>query len=310
MFAATNACPGVLRSTCDLIQTELGIDWTRVNYTDLRKPLYSALAAVLYLETRLGNPPAIPATIEQQADTWSHYYHFGTPVRNYTVMAGQATDFRRFLRTSGFSVCLSAVSFCLAVCLFVFLCCACLSLPDCLSVCSCVCFPLFLIVSQSSHLPSTLVRNGTVSESAEVHTRLLSTSMSVSHYHSADCQTVCLPSSTITVSALNCPIVHGVWHVLCTRLRPGHLNVRVGDSSRRSREIVQNLDLRPSPRSLFIVIICASDFLSLQLYSICLADFKITMKWSRYHKRSTVSQGIQSRGLELFERRFAKIGMI
>ena len=32
-------------------------------------------------------------------------------------------------------------------------------------------------------------------------------------------------------------------HVLCTRLRPGHLSVHVGDSLRRSEEIVKNLEL-------------------------------------------------------------------
>ena len=93
MFAATSLCPGVLRPTCDVIQKELGIDWTQANYTDLRKPLYSALAAVLYLESRLGNPPNISASIEEQADLWSHYYHFGNPVRNYSALADEATRF-------------------------------------------------------------------------------------------------------------------------------------------------------------------------------------------------------------------------
>ena len=37
-----------------------------------------------------------------------------------------------------------------------------------------------------------------------------------------------------------------VLHVICTRLRPGHLSVRVGDSSQRTEEIVKNLDLRLS----------------------------------------------------------------
>ena len=31
-------------------------------------------------------------------------------------------------------------------------------------------------------------------------------------------------------------------HVICTRLRPSHLSVRVGDSSRRSEEIVKILN--------------------------------------------------------------------
>ena len=39
-----------------------------------------------------------------------------------------------------------------------------------------------------------------------------------------------------------------VLHVICTRLRPGHLSVCVGDGSRRSEEIVKNLELRLSMR--------------------------------------------------------------
>ena len=44
-----------------------------------------------------------------------------------------------------------------------------------------------------------------------------------------------------------------VLYVICTRSSPGHLSVHVGDSSRRSKEIVKkkkkNLDLRLSMRS-------------------------------------------------------------
>ena len=41
-------------------------------------------------------------------------------------------------------------------------------------------------------------------------------------------------------------------HVICTRLRPGHLSVRVGDSSRRCEEIVTNLELRLSVQFIFL----------------------------------------------------------
>ena len=45
-------------------------------------------------------------------------------------------------------------------------------------------------------------------------------------------------------------------HVLCcTRLRPGHLSVRVGDSSQGSEEIVKSLDLRLSMRLLSLLIL-------------------------------------------------------
>ena len=39
-----------------------------------------------------------------------------------------------------------------------------------------------------------------------------------------------------------------VLHVICTRLRKGHLSVRVGEDLRRSDEIVKNLKLRLSMR--------------------------------------------------------------
>ena len=39
-----------------------------------------------------------------------------------------------------------------------------------------------------------------------------------------------------------------VLHVICTRLRLGLLSVHVGDGSRRSEEIVKNLELRLSMR--------------------------------------------------------------
>ena len=43
-------------------------------------------------------------------------------------------------------------------------------------------------------------------------------------------------------------------HVICTRLRPGHLSVCVGDSLRRSEEIVKkNLELRLLTRSLLLL---------------------------------------------------------
>ena len=39
----------------------------------------------------------------------------------------------------------------------------------------------------------------------------------------------------------------------CSRLRHDHLNLHVGDKSRRSEEIVKNLDLRLSVRSLLVL---------------------------------------------------------
>ena len=41
-------------------------------------------------------------------------------------------------------------------------------------------------------------------------------------------------------------------HVICTQLCPGHLRVCVGDSLRRSEEIVQNVELHLSVQSLLL----------------------------------------------------------
>ena len=48
--------------------------------------------------------------------------------------------------------------------------------------------------------------------------------------------------STIVVMIMLHVIALHVLHMMCTRLRPGHLSVRVGDGSRRSEEIVKNLE--------------------------------------------------------------------
>ena len=52
-------------------------------------------------------------------------------------------------------------------------------------------------------------------------------------------------------------------HVVCTRLGLSHLSVRVGDSSRRSVDIVKNLELRLS--MLLLLLLLTSSSLSLLL---------------------------------------------
>ena len=46
-----------------------------------------------------------------------------------------------------------------------------------------------------------------------------------------------------------------VLHVICTQLRLGHLKVRVGDSLRRSEEIVKNLELCLSMQLLLLLLL-------------------------------------------------------
>ncbi|KAL3871107.1 hypothetical protein ACJMK2_039126 [Sinanodonta woodiana] len=53
----------------DRIRQNLNIDWTRVTWADLRKPLYSGLAAALYIIKQTNNE--IPIQLENQANIWS-----------------------------------------------------------------------------------------------------------------------------------------------------------------------------------------------------------------------------------------------
>lgn len=54
------------------IKQSLDIDWEKVKWNDLRKPLYSGLAARLFL---LKIPAPIPSSLKDQADYWKRYYN-------------------------------------------------------------------------------------------------------------------------------------------------------------------------------------------------------------------------------------------
>lgn len=64
------------------IQKHFGIDWRDVQWEDLRKPLYSGLAARLFL---FNIPDTIPAAndIQAQGEYWKKYYN--TPAGDGTV---------------------------------------------------------------------------------------------------------------------------------------------------------------------------------------------------------------------------------
>ncbi|XP_072045519.1 uncharacterized protein [Amphiura filiformis] len=67
----TASHPG-LTSKHQAIQKEFGIDWKTVQYSDLQKPLYSAIAARLLLSNK---PEAIPSTVAGQAAYWKKHYN-------------------------------------------------------------------------------------------------------------------------------------------------------------------------------------------------------------------------------------------
>ena len=54
---------------------KLAIDWSKVTWSDLRKPLYSGLAAALYevLITK-GKPRVISTNVDEQAHYWVATY--------------------------------------------------------------------------------------------------------------------------------------------------------------------------------------------------------------------------------------------
>ena len=54
------------------IQNAAGINWQSVTWEDLRKPIYSGIAARLFL---LNNPTVIPTTVRGQAQYWKEYYN-------------------------------------------------------------------------------------------------------------------------------------------------------------------------------------------------------------------------------------------
>ncbi|CAG2116861.1 unnamed protein product, partial [Medioppia subpectinata] len=63
------------------ISSKFRINWLDVTEADLTKPLYSALAALLYTKTL---PEPIPDTMAKQADYWAKYFHPGGSAKVFT----------------------------------------------------------------------------------------------------------------------------------------------------------------------------------------------------------------------------------
>ena len=68
------------------INDHLGIEWAGVEWNDLRKPLYSAIAARLVL---YNVPVAIPEAndIQTQAEYWEDYYNLAGSISEFTGAA-------------------------------------------------------------------------------------------------------------------------------------------------------------------------------------------------------------------------------
>ena len=77
------AVNSALQSYVQNISTEFGIDWTSAQWVDLRKPLYSAIGASLFLTLISASIPLV-TDISGQATYWVSYY---------TSSQGTAQDF-------------------------------------------------------------------------------------------------------------------------------------------------------------------------------------------------------------------------
>jgi len=70
------------------IQKRFGIDWSSVEWKDLRKPLYSALGARLYVlfQSRMSDDN-IPLSIEDQARFWKAHYRPDGDEQRFNTLA-------------------------------------------------------------------------------------------------------------------------------------------------------------------------------------------------------------------------------
>ena len=75
MFNRTQVIVGSTRTSrlAANIQVEFGIDWQAITWEDLRKPLFSGLAARLFLSDIM-EPIPLASNIEGQANYWKTYY--------------------------------------------------------------------------------------------------------------------------------------------------------------------------------------------------------------------------------------------
>ena len=77
-----------LLDACNTIQTELNISWSSAAWSDLRKPLYSGLAAALLTLLELAGAD-MPGSVADQADLWVRMY--GGDANTFSSVAENAT---------------------------------------------------------------------------------------------------------------------------------------------------------------------------------------------------------------------------
>ena len=70
-----------------IIRSHIGISWSLVTWSDLRKPLYSGVAAALYTLLEGHGSGAVKWKVEEQGSFWSAHFHNGSSATNFTQMA-------------------------------------------------------------------------------------------------------------------------------------------------------------------------------------------------------------------------------
>lgn len=80
-----------LTSLHQSINTKFSIDWSSVVWNDLRKPLYSALAARLYLTTITTSIP-LSTNVQSQATYWSTNYNTGGSASTFQTLVNDLLD--------------------------------------------------------------------------------------------------------------------------------------------------------------------------------------------------------------------------
>lgn len=90
MFNETRSAAAIsyLQTNLNKIRASFGIEWLTVKWEDLTKPLYSALAARLYLQYRSRNL-SIPRSIDDQADYWVRYYRLQSSRNEFIAEANR-----------------------------------------------------------------------------------------------------------------------------------------------------------------------------------------------------------------------------
>ena len=73
------------------ISTSFSINWASTVWSDLRKPLYSAIAARLYLEV-ISNPIPLSTDVSGQGSYWANYYTSSGGTQSYFVTAVNALN--------------------------------------------------------------------------------------------------------------------------------------------------------------------------------------------------------------------------